>query len=220
MTPRFKLISIALGLWLALFAGPVAARPLKILAMGSSLTQGYGLPPGTEFTTQLQQALKAQGIDAQVINAGVSGDTSSDGLSRLDWTLADHPDAAILEMGSNDMLRGVPPAVTEKNLRAMLTTFQKDHIPVMFTGMQAQRNLGPDYVTQFDTIYPKLAKEFPVIFYPFFLDGVALNPKLNQADGLHPNPAGVKIIVARMMPDVKKLVAEANANAPAGAKAH
>ena len=217
MTRRFKLISIGriglgLALWLALFAGsaisPALARPIKILALGSSLTQGYGLPPGTEFTTQLQQALKAQGIDAQVVNAGVSGDTSADGLSRLDWSLADHPDAAILEMGSNDMLRGIPPAETEKNLRAMLTIFQKDHIPVLFTGMQAQRNLGQEYVTQFDAIYPKLAREFPVIFYPFFLDGVALNPKLNQGDGLHPNPAGVKIIVARMLPDVKKLVAE------------
>jgi acyl-CoA thioesterase I len=113
-----------------------------------------------------------------------------------------------VEMGSNDMLRGVSPAETEKNLRAMLTTFQKDHIPVMLTGMQAQRNLGAEYVAQFDAIYPKLAKEFPVIFYPFFLDGVALNPKLNQADGLHPNPAGVKIIVARMLPDVKKLIAK------------
>jgi acyl-CoA thioesterase-1 len=213
MTRRFKFISIgqigiALALWLGFFGGPALARPVKILALGSSLTQGYGLPPGTEFTTQLQQALKAQGIDAEVVNAGVSGDTSADGLSRLDWSLADHPDAAIVEMGSNDMLRGVSPAETEKNLRAMLTTFQKDHIPVMLTGMQAQRNLGADYVAQFDAIYPKLAKEFPVIFYPFFLDGVALNPKLNQADGLHPNPAGVKIIVARMLPDVKKLIAK------------
>lgn len=212
MTRQFKLISIGLVLWLAFFANsvvsPAWARPIKILALGSSLTQGYGLPPGTEFTTQLQQALKAQGIDADVVNAGVSGDTSADGLSRLDWSLADHPDAAIVEMGSNDMLRGTPPAETEKNLRAILATFQKDHIPVLLTGMQAQRNLGPEYVAQFDAIYPKLAKEFPVIFYPFFLDGVALNPKLNQADGLHPNPAGVKIIVARMLPDVKKLIAK------------
>jgi len=224
MTRRFKLISTTALVWLALFAGPALhsawARPVKILALGSSLTQGYGLPPGTEFTTQLQQALKGGGIDAQVINAGVSGDTSADGLSRLDWSLADHPDAAILEMGSNDMLRGIAPAETEKNLRAMLTTFQKDHIPVMLTGMQAQRNLGPEYVSAFDAIYPKLAKEFPVIFYPFFLDGVALNPKLNQADGLHPNPAGVKIIIARMLPDVKKLVAEASAQTSASVKAH
>lgn len=222
MTGRFKfLFSIWLAVWLALFAHSATAwaKPVKILALGSSLTQGYGLPPGTEFTTQLQQALKAQGIDADVVNAGVSGDTSADGLSRLDWSLADHPDAAIVEMGSNDMLRGTPPAETEKNLRAILAKFQQNHIPVLLTGMQAQRNLGADYVAQFDAIYPTLAKEFPVIFYPFFLDGVALNPKLNQADGLHPNPAGVKIIVARMLPDVKKLVAQAQAS-QASAKDH
>ncbi|MES2294692.1 MAG: arylesterase [Pseudomonadota bacterium] len=215
MTSRFKfLLSTVLAVSLLASSasfGSAEARPIKILAMGTSLTQGYGLPPGTEFTTQLQAALKAQGIDAEIVNAGVSGDTSSGGLSRLDWSLADHPDAAILELGSNDMLRGVPPKVTEKNLRAILSTLQKDHVPVLFTGMHAQRNLGPDYVAEFDAIYPRLAKEYPVIFYPFILDGVALNPKLNQADGLHPNPAGVKIIVARILPDVKKLIAEASA---------
>ncbi len=215
MTGRFKfLLSMLLALSLTAFAAgltPAHARPVKILALGTSLTQGYGLPPGTEFTTQLQAALKAQGIDADIINAGVSGDTSAGGLSRLDWSLADRPDAVILELGSNDMLRGVPPSETEKNLRAILTELTKDHIPVLFTGMQAQRNLGPDYVKQFDSIYPRLAKEFPVIFYPFFLEGVALNPKLNQADGLHPNPAGVKVIVKRLLPDVKKLIAKAAA---------
>ena len=215
MTGRFKfLLSMLLALSLTAFAAgfaPAQARPVKILALGTSLTQGYGLPPGTEFTTQLQAALKAQGIEADIVNAGVSGDTTAGGLSRLDWSLADHPDAVILELGSNDMLRGVPPSETEKNLRAILTKLSKDHIPVLFTGMHAQRNLGADYVKQFDSIYPRLAKEFPVIFYPFVLDGVALNPKLNQADGLHPNPAGVKIIVKRILPDVKKLIAKASA---------
>jgi acyl-CoA thioesterase-1 len=216
MIGRFK-FSLSMGLALSLLAllsfyNSAAARPLKILAMGTSLTQGYGLPPGTEFTTQLQAALKAEGVDAEIVNAGVSGDTSSGGLSRLDWSLADHPDAAIIELGSNDMLRGVPPSVTEKNLRAILATLQKDNIPVLFTGMHAQRNLGADYVKEFDGIYPRLAKEYPVIFYPFILDGVALNPKLNQADGMHPNPTGVKIIVARILPDVKKLVAAAAKN--------
>jgi acyl-CoA thioesterase-1 len=197
-----------LFLAVCLLAVPAQARTLKILALGSSLTQGYGLPPGTEFTTLLQAALKASGIDAEVENAGVSGDTSSGGLSRLDWSLADHPDAAIIELGSNDMLRGIPPDVTEKNLRTILTTLQKDHIAVLLTGMQAQRNLGADYVKAFDSIYPRLAKEYKVTFYPFFLDGVALNPKLNQADGMHPNPAGEKIIVQRMLPYVKKMLAE------------
>lgn len=212
MTGRFKfLLSTLLALSLTAFAAgfaPAQARPLQILALGTSLTQGYGLPPGTQFAVQLQQALKKQGIDADVINAGVSGDTSAGGLSRLDWSLASHPDAVILELGSNDMLRGIPPSETEKNLRAILTKLKQDHVPVLFTGMEAQRNLGAEYVNQFDSIYPRLAKEFHVIFYPFFLDGVALNPKLNQADGLHPNPAGVKVIVKRILPYVKKLIAE------------
>jgi len=184
----------------------VLAGPVKILALGSSLTQGYGLPPGTEFTVQLQAALKKAGIDAVVTNAGVSGDTSAGGLARLDWSLGDHPDAVILEMGSNDMLRGIAPGETEKNLRAVLDKLKAAHVKVLLTGMHAQRNLGADYVKQFDAIYPRLAKDYDVLFYPFFLDGVALNPKLNQADGMHPNPAGVKVVVARMLPLVSKLV--------------
>lgn len=187
-------------------AGQALARPVKILALGTSLTQGYGLPPGTEFPVQLQAALRKAGIDATVINAGVSGDTSAGGLARLDWSLADHPDAAIIELGSNDMLRGLPPAQTEKNLRAILDRLKAAHVKVLLTGMHAQRNLGAEYVRQFDPIYPRLAREYPVLFYPFILDGVALNPKLNQADGMHPNPAGVKVIVARILPLVKKLV--------------
>jgi len=193
-------------------AAPKSAKaPVKILALGSSLTQGYGLPPGTEFTVQLQDALRKSGVDAAVTNAGVSGDTSAGGLARLDWSLADHPDAVILELGSNDMLRATAPAETEKNLRAILDKLKAAHIPVLLTGMHAQRNLGADYVRQFDALYPRLARQYAqgdnkVLFYPFFLDGVALNPKLNQADGMHPNPAGVKIIVARMLPLVKKLV--------------
>ena len=207
MTRRFKLF-LSMICVAVLAAGPAAAKPFKILALGTSLTQGYGLPPGTEFTVQLQAALKGAGIDAIVENAGVSGDTSAGGLSRLDWSLADHPDAAILELGSNDMLRGLPPAETEKNLRAILDRLKAAHIPVLLTGMKAQRNLGADYVAGFDPIYPRLAKQYGVLFYPFILDGVAMNPKLNQADGMHPNPAGVKVIVARILPIVRRLVAE------------
>jgi acyl-CoA thioesterase-1 len=205
------LLSIVL-LTIMAAAGPAVAAPVKILALGSSLTQGYGLPPGTEFTVQLQAALKKAGMDAVVTNAGVSGDTSAGGLARLDWSLADHPDAVILELGSNDMLRGIPPAVTEKNLRTILDKLKAAHVKVLLTGMHAQRNLGADYVKQFDTIYPRLAKDYNLLFYPFFLDGVALNPKLNQADGMHPNPAGVKVVVARMLPYVKKLVAKEGTN--------
>ena len=206
--PGFKtLLSIVLLIIVAA-AGPALAAPVKILALGSSLTQGYGLPPGTEFPVQLQAALKKAGIDAVVINAGVSADTSAGGLARLDWSLADHPDAVILELGSNDMLRGIPPKVTEKNLRAILDKLKAAHVRVLLTGMHAQRNLGADYVQQFDPIYPRLAKDYNVLFYPFILDGVALNPKRNQADGMHPNPAGVKVVVARMLPLVKKLLGE------------
>ena len=206
MVRGFKLLlSIVLPLIVA-GAGQAWAAPVKILALGTSITQGYGLPPGTDFTVQLQAALKRDGIDAVVTNAGVSGDTSAGGLARLDWSLADHPNAVILELGGNDMLRGIAPAETEKNLRAILARLKAAHVKVLLTGMHAQHNLGTDYVRQFDGIYPRLAKETGVLFYPFILDGVALNPKLNQADGMHPNPAGVKIVVARILPLVKKLV--------------
>ena len=208
MTPKFK----ALLIMLLIVAGAgqawavPAKLPVRILAIGTSLTQGYGLPPGTEFTVQLQQALKQAGIDAVVTNAGVSGDTSAGGLARLDWSLAERPDAVILELGSNDMLRGIAPATTEKNLRAILDKLKAAHVKVLLTGMHAQRNLGAEYVKQFDPIYPRLAKDYNVLFYPFILDGVALNPNLNQADGMHPSPAGVKVIVAHILPMVKQLV--------------
>jgi len=206
---RFKHILGPILLILAIAAPANAAQPVKILAFGTSLTQGYGLPPGTEFTAILEARLKQAGINAHIVNAGVSGDTSSDGLSRLDWSLADHPDAAIVEMGSNDALRGIDPTLTEKNLTAMLAKLKAAHVPVLILGMKAPRNFGPEYASAFDPIYPKLAKEFGVLLYPFMLDGVALNAKLNQADGIHPNPAGVKIIVDRMLPYVEKLIAEA-----------
>ena len=135
--------------------------------MGTSLTQGYGLPPGTEFTVQLQAALKKKGIDAQVINAGVSGDTSAGGLSRLDWSLADRPTAAIIELGSNDMLRGIPPAETEKNLAAILKKLKAAHVKVLLTGMVAQRNLGAEHARAFDASYPLLGRQRAVLFYPF-----------------------------------------------------
>jgi acyl-CoA thioesterase-1 len=211
MRARFKHI-LGLVLSSVLLVAPLragAAGPVKILAFGTSLTQGYGLPPGTEFTVVLQQRLKQAGINAVLVNAGVSGDTSSDGLSRLDWSLADHPDAVILEMGSNDALRGIDPALTEKNISTILAKLKAAHLPVLLLGMEAPRNLGPEYQKAFDPIYPKLAKQYGVLLYPFVLDGVALNPKLNQADGMHPNPAGVKIIVDRMLPYVEKLAAEA-----------
>lgn len=185
------------------------AATVKILALGTSLTQGLGVPPGLDLTAVLETRLKASGLDVKFINAGVSGDTSAGGLARLDWSLADRPQAAIVELGSNDALRGQAPAETEKNLASILTRLKGAHVAVLLTGMKAPRNLGPEYDAQFDAIYPRLAKRFDVLFYPFILDGVAADPKLNQADGIHPNPAGVKIIAERMLPYVKRLVLEA-----------
>ena len=188
--------------------GATQAAPLRILALGTSFTQGFGVPPGEDFTTVLEAKLNAAGENVKLINAGVSGDTSAGGLARLDWSLADHPDAAILELGSNDALRGLAPAETQKNLTAVLTKLQAAHIPVLLVGMLAPRNLGKEYAAAFDAIYPALAKKFDAILYPFMLDGVALAPRLNQADGIHPNPAGVNIIVGKMLPYAKRLVAE------------
>ena len=215
MTGHFKqasrsIVGASLCLLLAVFLDSAsgAATPIKILALGTSLTQGYGLPPGTELTALLEAQLKARRIAAKVINAGVSGDTSAGGLSRLDWSLADRPDAAIVELGGNDALRGLPPEQTEKNLRAILGKLKENHIPVLLLGMMAPRNFGPEYAAQFDAIYPRLAREFGVLFYPFVLNGVAMEAKLNQADGIHPNPAGERIVANRIFPDVLKLVAE------------
>ena len=192
-----------------LLASPAAvAAPVRILALGTSLTQGYGLPPGTEFTSVLQSALKKNGIDAVVINAGVSGDTSAGGLARLGWSLADHPDAAIVELGANDALRGLPPSDTARNLEAIVQHLKAERIRVLLAGMKAPRNLGRSYVIKFDAIYPQLAQKEHVLLYPFFLQGVALNPKLNQRDGIHPNVRGEKIIVTNILPYVEKLVAE------------
>ena len=176
--------------------------------LGTSLTQGLGLPPGTEIPAVLQAELGAAKINVTVINAGVSGDTSAAGLSRLDWSLADRPDAAVVELGSNDALRGLSPAQTEKNLSAILARLKQKHVPVLLLGMKAPRNLGPQYARAFDAIYPKLAKKYDTLLYPFVLEGVALNPKLNQADGMHPNPAGARLIADRLLPDVKTLVAQ------------
>jgi acyl-CoA thioesterase I len=196
-----------------------AAKPIKILAIGTSLTQGYNLPPGTEFTAVLQAQLKAKGHDVVVVNAGVSGDTTAGGLARLDWALTDDTVGAIVELGSNDALRGLGVAQTRKNLDQLLVKLKTRRIAVLFTGMKSPRNLGPEYVGAFDAIYPELAKQHGVLFYPFFLEGVAANLKLNQADGIHPNEAGTKVIVKGMLPYVEKLLTQISAK-PAPAATH
>ena len=186
-----------------------AAAPVKILALGTSLTQGYGLPPGTEFTAVLAGAAEGRRASTRrSINAGVSGDTSAGGLARLDWSLADHPDAAIVELGSNDALRGLAARRDRKELAAILAqaeggAYARAAVRHEGAAQFRARNMPRNSIA----IYPRLAKQYGALLYPFILDGVALNPKLNQADGMHPNPAGVKIIVERMLPYVKKLVA-------------
>ncbi len=197
--------------------GTAIAKPIRILALGTSLTQGYNLPPGTDFTAVLQARLRKANPDVVVVNAGVSGDTSADGLARLDWALVDPYDGAIVEFGSNDALRGLDVAKTEANLDAILVKLKAKGLAVLLAGMKAPRNLGPEYVAAFDKIYPGLAKKYGVLFYPFFLDGVAADLKFNQADGIHPNEAGTQIIVSRMLPFAEKLVARIKAKTASAA---
>jgi acyl-CoA thioesterase I len=192
-------------------AGNAADRPIKIVALGDSLSAGFGLSVEAAFPSKLAEALKAKSVAVTIVNAGVSGDTASGGLDRLDWSVPDGTDAVILELGANDALRGLDPAVTKSALEMILRKLADRHIPVLLAGMQAPRNLGADYARAFDAIYPALASTHPVVFYPFFLDGVAADPRLNQADGLHPNVAGVDVIVARILPQVEELITRARA---------
>jgi acyl-CoA thioesterase-1 len=194
----------------ALCAAPLRAQtapaPVKIVALGDSLTAGLGLPAESAFPAKLDAALKRNGIAATVANAGVSGDTASGGLERLDWSVPDGTGAVILELGANDMLRGIDPAVTREALDAILTKLKARNIPVLLCGMRAAPNMGADYVHAFDAIYPALASTHGVVFYPFFLEGVAADRTLNQPDGLHPTAAGVDVIVERILPKVEELV--------------
>jgi acyl-CoA thioesterase-1 len=187
-------------------AGAVEPAPVRILAFGDSLTAGYGLPAADGFTVQLQQTLQENGHNVEIINGGVSGDTSTGGLARLEWALSDNPDGVILELGANDGLRGIDPKLTQANLEKILDVLKQKNLPVLLTGMMAPPNFGQDYTTEFNAIFPALADQYEVIFYPFFLDGVATRTELNQADGMHPNPEGVTVVVGRMMPAVLQLL--------------
>jgi len=192
---------------LCLLTLPVqAAEVQKLLILGDSLTAGYGLPQPDSFPSQLETTLKAQGLAVQVINAGVSGDTTAGGLARLNWALNDRPHAVIVELGANDGLRGLDPQQSEVNLAAILDRLEKEKIPVLLTGMLAPPNLGARYGKAFNGMYERLGQRDTVAFYPFFLEGVAAIPELNQADGIHPNAKGVAIIVDRILPHVKKLL--------------
>ena len=188
-----------------------AETPLHIVALGDSLTAGYGLPGKDGFVSRLQAALTQKGVAAEVVDAGVSGDTASDGLARLDWSVPDGTDAVIVELGANDMLRGIKPEVTRQALDAILRRLAARHIAVMLCGMRAAPNLGPDYGQAFERIYPELAAKYGVMLYPFFLDGVAAERSLTQQDGMHPNAAGVDVVVDRILPKVEELVAQVRA---------
>lgn len=191
-----------------------APSPLKIVALGDSLTAGYGLSDKDGFVPRLQAALTEKGIAAEVSNAGVSGDTSSDGLARLDWSVPQGTAAVIVELGANDMLRGIRPQITRDALDAILQHLTARHIAVLLCGMRAAPNLGPDYGKTFEAIYPDVAAKYGALLYPFFLDGVAGNLTLVQPDGMHPDPAGVGVIVERILPKVEELVAQARALHP------
>lgn len=195
---------------LAVFATAVTAKaePIKIVGFGDSLMAGYGLDAGMSFPEKLEKALRDKGHDVVIANAGVSGDTSSGGLSRLDWSVPDGTQLVILELGANDMLRGIGPDITEKNLDAMISRLKERKIPVLLAGMRAAPNLGPDYQAAFDAIYPRLAEKHGVPLYPFFLDGVAADRAYLLEDGMYPNAAGIDRMVERVLPTVEKLLAE------------
>lgn len=191
--------------------GSSAEESIRIVAFGDSLTAGYQLPPEAAFPVQLQNALRAKYPDVVIANAGVSGDTSRGGLSRLDWAIDDKVDAVILELGANDALRGIDPKLTEQSLDAILQKLGERNVKVLVAGMLAPPNFGEDYAASFNPIYARLAEKHDALLYPFFLEGVAANPALNQPDGLHPTTEGVAVIVANILPHVEDLIARVKA---------
>jgi acyl-CoA thioesterase I len=213
---RLLVQALAFAAVLATASHAAAARTLRLVALGDSLTAGLGLAPGKAFPDRLEAALRAKGWDVKVINAGVSGDTAADGLARYEWAVPPDADALIIELGANDMLRGLKPEATKATLAAILDRARAAHLPTLLAGMRAAPNLGPEYAGQFSAIYPALAKAYDVPLYPFFLDGVAGDPKLNQPDGLHPTADGVEVVVERILPSVEALLKQANRSRPAG----
>ncbi|WP_417692076.1 arylesterase [Roseibium sp.] len=202
----------------ALFAGLLLmtvsswAEPLKLVVFGDSLTAGYQLAPEDAFPVQLEKALQAKGLDVSVTNASVSGDTTSGGLARLDWSVGEDVDAVIVELGANDMLRGLPPETTRKNLSEIVSRLKAKGVEVLVAGMLAQRNLGDGFAADFDGIFQDIATQNDAVYYPFFLEGVALDPALNLADGMHPNGEGVSVIVDNMIPVIETLLSRASAS--------
>jgi acyl-CoA thioesterase-1 len=184
-------------------AAPALAQPVKVVVLGDSLSAGLGLSAADAFPAKLQKALKDKGIDVAIMNAGVSGDTASGGRDRLDWSVPNGTEAVIVELGANDALRGTDPAITRSALSDIVSRLKARGVAVLLLGMLAPPNYGSDYAARFNTIYPDLSKSLGVPLYPFFLDGVAADPKLNQADGIHPTAEGVDIIVKKILPTVE-----------------
>jgi len=182
------------------------AATLNLVGFGDSLMAGYQLPPGDGFPEKLQAALKAKGEDVAITNAGVSGDTSTGGLARIDWSVPDGTNGVILELGANDALRGIPPEETEKNLDAMITRLKERGIPVLLAGMMEPPHMGADYAARFNPIYEKLAQKHQVPLYAFFLDGVVMDASLKLEDGMHPNSKGVDVMVQKMEPAVTNFI--------------
>ncbi|MEM1286532.1 MAG: arylesterase [Pseudomonadota bacterium] len=205
--PRRALVWLMAGLAALALAGQTArAETVTIMALGDSLTAGFGLAPGEGFPAQLEQALLDAGYDIEVIDAGVSGDTTTGGLARLDWALTPETDAVIVELGGNDALRGIDPGVTEQSLDGILASLQDRELPTLLTGMLAPPNMGAAYGERFNPIYGRLAEQYETVFYPFFLDGVAAEPDLNLPDGIHPTAEGIGLIVERILPYVEDLI--------------
>ena len=191
-----------------MFVAPAHAAQKVLLALGDSLTAGYGLPPGQSLTDKLDSALRAKGLDVKIINAGVSGDIAAQAAARLDWALTDDVKGVIVELGANDALRGLDPAQADQALRQIMDKLKAKGLPVLILGMKAPPNLGADYVAKFDAIYPKLSADYGALLYPFYLDGVAAQPELNQPDGIHPNEKGLAIIVEKLLPQVEALLSK------------
>lgn len=180
---------------------------MKLVALGDSLTAGYNLPASAAFPVVLEKTLRDKGVAVEIVNAGVSGDTTQGGLERLDWSVPDGTDGVILELGANDALRGIDPALPRQALDTIIARLKARNIPVLLAGMYAPRNLGADYTGRFDAIYPELAQKYGLVLYPFFLEGIAGDKALNQADGLHPTAEGVRVIVRSILPTVERFVA-------------
>ncbi len=207
ITVRFgEEVVVAILFFALFFLTPAMAKQKTVVVLGDSLVAGFGLEPGEAFPEQLSALLKARGIELRLVNAGVSGDTTAGGLARLDWSVQNGTDAVIVELGANDALRGISPARTMKNLETIILKLEERNIKVLLVGMKSPPNMGQKYVDSFDAIYPKLAEKHDLLFYPFFLEGVAANPDLNQNDGIHPTAEGILLIADQFLPIAIKLI--------------